>query len=498
MDSTNNIHITSDLGQQCHEIRQLTAEGQYSTALGVIRSLRASDPKNIFVIALEKQIEKLLALLYDPALSDPQQQQEIIESIPNLLQRALEQVKKNEVRPSADEIRHTDERQAALANLKSSYFRLADGYLKNRQYLEALDEIKRVLILEPENERAKQYEQRIEECLRNESSSTTVEEGTGKITPQPGEKQHPKKAVPEPVPLPRAEIRTRPTHEQTQEKSDLPSKNGSFTRILIVSTALLGASLTGLYFIFGPEGENPAPASPVVSSNVTTGGTNQKPPEVKEPERTSTINTPVINVSETQKESTQSSRPESIPVVVEKVVKKEPSPAEPAPRVKKATPRVETASSSRPQEKITEKRAVTDLKDIASNSIVPSPVKEVKPAPLSKIEVVNSAPASPPESRSTLPTTFTERKPEVVRLTKPQFPEAARSTSLEGEVLVKVLIDPQGKPVQAKIVKSTNDVFNEAVIDAVMSSQYSPGVMPSGPVSTWLTIPFTFKRNSNR
>ena len=93
--------------------------------------------------------------------------------------------------------------------------------------------------------------------------------------------------------------------------------------------------------------------------------------------------------------------------------------------------------------------------------------------------------------------TFTERKPEIVRLTKPGFPEAARSAAMEGEVLVKVLIDTEGKPLKAKIVTSTNDIFNDAVIDAVMNSQYSPGVMPSGPVATWLTIPFVFKRNAS-
>ena len=48
------------------------------------------------------------------------------------------------------------------------------------------------------------------------------------------------------------------------------------------------------------------------------------------------------------------------------------------------------------------------------------------------------------------------------------------------------------KPVQSVTLKSTNDLLIQPVIDAVMSSQYAPAEMTTGPVASWLTIPFRF------
>ena len=61
-------------------------------------------------------------------------------------------------------------------------------------------------------------------------------------------------------------------------------------------------------------------------------------------------------------------------------------------------------------------------------------------------------------------------------------------------VVVKVLIDTEGKPIDTQILKSTNSVFEEPVIDAVMRSQFTPALMGQGPVTAWLTIPFRFKQ----
>jgi protein TonB len=65
---------------------------------------------------------------------------------------------------------------------------------------------------------------------------------------------------------------------------------------------------------------------------------------------------------------------------------------------------------------------------------------------------------------------------------------------LQGEVKLRVQISPEGKPIQVRIVDSTNPQFNEAAIEAVMKSEFSPGMMPTGPVTSWITIPIHFKR----
>ena len=89
MNVLNETHIDSILKKQIQDIEHLANAGQFSKALATIKSTKTIYPKNIFIIALEKQIEKLLALTYNTNLSDPERQKELTESIPVLVQRAI-------------------------------------------------------------------------------------------------------------------------------------------------------------------------------------------------------------------------------------------------------------------------------------------------------------------------------------------------------------------------------------------------------------------------
>jgi TonB family protein len=44
------------------------------------------------------------------------------------------------------------------------------------------------------------------------------------------------------------------------------------------------------------------------------------------------------------------------------------------------------------------------------------------------------------------------------------------------------------------VLKSTNSVFEQAVIEAVKKSQFAPAQMGQGAVTAWLTIPFRFRQ----
>jgi TonB family protein len=93
------------------------------------------------------------------------------------------------------------------------------------------------------------------------------------------------------------------------------------------------------------------------------------------------------------------------------------------------------------------------------------------------------------------PPVVTQRKdPEIVRLEQPRLSDAALQSRTDEQVIVTVQLSPEGKPLQASIVKSSNSLFNDAVIEAVMGSVYSPGIGSSGPITTWMTIPFKFKQ----
>jgi TonB family protein len=59
-------------------------------------------------------------------------------------------------------------------------------------------------------------------------------------------------------------------------------------------------------------------------------------------------------------------------------------------------------------------------------------------------------------------------------------------------VRVRVQVGPDGRPLQAKVVDSTNPLFNSAVIEAALSSQFEPARSASGPVTAWVTVPISF------
>ena len=130
MSTLNVPQIESVLRKQVLDILDLARAGQFSKSLGTVKSAKAIYPRNIFIIALEKQLEKLLAMTYSPALTDPDRQKELLESIPNLVHRAVEAMEGEEPVPATQPAERLGEREAAFARLKDEYFQLADAHVK--------------------------------------------------------------------------------------------------------------------------------------------------------------------------------------------------------------------------------------------------------------------------------------------------------------------------------------------------------------------------------
>jgi len=45
---------------------------------------------------------------------------------------------------------------------------------------------------------------------------------------------------------------------------------------------------------------------------------------------------------------------------------------------------------------------------------------------------------------------------------------------------------------KATVLKSTNDMFNDRSVQAALKWVFVPGMMTSGPVRVWTSIPFRF------
>jgi protein TonB len=88
-----------------------------------------------------------------------------------------------------------------------------------------------------------------------------------------------------------------------------------------------------------------------------------------------------------------------------------------------------------------------------------------------------------------------EKTPVPVKQVQPIYPEIARRAGVEGTVIVKILVDKEGKAKKAVIIKSDADIFNEPAKEAALQWVFTPAMMNNGPVAVWAAVPFHFKLN---
>ncbi|HYF02997.1 MAG TPA: energy transducer TonB [Patescibacteria group bacterium] len=73
------------------------------------------------------------------------------------------------------------------------------------------------------------------------------------------------------------------------------------------------------------------------------------------------------------------------------------------------------------------------------------------------------------------------------------YPEEAKRYNIEGKSTIQVLIDTEGKPVRAVVLKSAHPLLDTAAISAVMSGIYTPAYQSGKPIAVWMAIPVNFK-----
>ena len=73
------------------------------------------------------------------------------------------------------------------------------------------------------------------------------------------------------------------------------------------------------------------------------------------------------------------------------------------------------------------------------------------------------------------------------------YPEIAKRARVEGKVFVKAFVDETGKVTSAEIVKGIGAGCDEAAVDAVLQTKFSPGKQRGRPIKVQVTIPIVFK-----
>lgn len=84
--------------------------------------------------------------------------------------------------------------------------------------------------------------------------------------------------------------------------------------------------------------------------------------------------------------------------------------------------------------------------------------------------------------------------PKMARFAKPEYPLLARRTKVQGTVVLSVLVDEKGRPVQVRFLKKIDqDVgLNEAAEKAARASTWEPATRNGVPVKMWFTLPVPF------
>lgn len=73
------------------------------------------------------------------------------------------------------------------------------------------------------------------------------------------------------------------------------------------------------------------------------------------------------------------------------------------------------------------------------------------------------------------------------------YPELARRSGIEGKVYALAFIDEKGNVADAKIIKGIGGGCDEAALDAVKQTKFTPGRQKGKPVKVQVSIPIVFK-----
>jgi protein TonB len=77
-----------------------------------------------------------------------------------------------------------------------------------------------------------------------------------------------------------------------------------------------------------------------------------------------------------------------------------------------------------------------------------------------------------------------------------EYPEMARRANIEGRVVVQVVINPSGRASNPVVLRSANEMLDQAAVDAVLKLDFIPGKQRGRAVPVQYAIPITFRLRS--
>jgi len=116
------------------------------------------------------------------------------------------------------------------------------------------------------------------------------------------------------------------------------------------------------------------------------------------------------------------------------------------------------------------------------------------PIVIAKVDTnVKPPPVEPPKVETLATPEIPPTKPELIQLSAPSFPDAARQAGVSGMVFVRVTVGPDGSVKDARVVKGNLGYgCEDAALAAAKKSKFKPGTKNGQPAEDVATIPFRF------
>ena len=83
--------------------------------------------------------------------------------------------------------------------------------------------------------------------------------------------------------------------------------------------------------------------------------------------------------------------------------------------------------------------------------------------------------------------------PRVISAFPPRYPDDAKINKIEGRVLLKFVVDTDGKAWGAEVVEADpEDIFDQSALDGVVQYEFEPAIKDGMPVSCIVRMPIVY------
>jgi hypothetical protein len=148
------------------EASEKAATADYRSAVTAAKKAKALDQGNVFLLALERQLEQINDLAVTGTLTDAQKT-DILESVPRLVEQASNSqslLEQTYATPAAA-AEAGEARLAAGRWLKNQYFQRAHDFVRDGEYDHALGELRKIFSIDEQDQVAREFEMKIMQML---------------------------------------------------------------------------------------------------------------------------------------------------------------------------------------------------------------------------------------------------------------------------------------------------------------------------------------------